>query len=101
MYAYVDSMKFSGLKSYNIIREFLKGFRLPGETQKIDPIMEKFAEMSLGVCAHARIHKGDSCVVVSYFYIDNEKILLTIFGKVKVYREYTKEMYPTLLSNYI
>lgn len=44
MHAYVDSMKFSGLKFDTAIREFLKGFRLPGEAQKIDRIMEKFAE---------------------------------------------------------
>ncbi|KAL9325769.1 hypothetical protein ACSQ67_006414 [Phaseolus vulgaris] len=44
MHAFVDSMKFSGLKFDTAIREFLKGFRLPGEAQKIDRIMEKFAE---------------------------------------------------------
>lgn len=44
MHAYVDSMKFSGLKFDTAIRELLKGFRLPGEAQKIDRIMEKFAE---------------------------------------------------------
>ncbi|OWM73823.1 hypothetical protein CDL15_Pgr015123 [Punica granatum] len=44
MHAYVDSMKFSGMKFDIAIREFLKGFRLPGEAQKIDRIMEKFAE---------------------------------------------------------
>lgn len=44
MHAYVDSMNFSGLKFDTSIREFLKGFRLPGEAQKIDRIMEKFAE---------------------------------------------------------
>ncbi|GAA0168592.1 guanyl-nucleotide exchange factor [Lithospermum erythrorhizon] len=44
MHAYVDSMNFSGLKFDAAIREFLKGFRLPGEAQKIDRIMEKFAE---------------------------------------------------------
>ena len=44
MHAYVDSMKFSGMKFDTAIREFLKGFRLPGEAQKIDRIMEKFAE---------------------------------------------------------
>ena len=44
MHSYVDSMKFSGLKFDAAIREFLKGFRLPGEAQKIDRIMEKFAE---------------------------------------------------------
>ncbi|PKA52423.1 Brefeldin A-inhibited guanine nucleotide-exchange protein 5 [Apostasia shenzhenica] len=44
MHAYVDSMNFLGLKFDAAIREFLKGFRLPGEAQKIDRIMEKFAE---------------------------------------------------------
>ncbi|XP_059634656.1 brefeldin A-inhibited guanine nucleotide-exchange protein 5 isoform X2 [Cornus florida] len=44
MHAYVDSMKFSGMKFGTAIREFLRGFRLPGEAQKIDRIMEKFAE---------------------------------------------------------
>ncbi|KAJ3670258.1 hypothetical protein LUZ60_010582 [Juncus effusus] len=44
MHAYVESMKFSGMKFDSAIREFLKGFRLPGEAQKIDRIMEKFAE---------------------------------------------------------
>ncbi|KAE8687589.1 Brefeldin A-inhibited guanine nucleotide-exchange protein 5 [Hibiscus syriacus] len=44
MHAYVDSMAFAGMKFDTAIREFLKGFRLPGEAQKIDRIMEKFAE---------------------------------------------------------
>ncbi|XP_022146951.1 brefeldin A-inhibited guanine nucleotide-exchange protein 5 isoform X2 [Momordica charantia] len=44
MHAYVDSMQFSGMKFDAAIRDFLKGFRLPGEAQKIDRIMEKFAE---------------------------------------------------------
>ncbi|KAL2249198.1 UNVERIFIED_CONTAM: Brefeldin A-inhibited guanine nucleotide-exchange protein 5, partial [Sesamum indicum] len=49
MHAYVDSMNFSGMKFDNAIREFLKGFRLPGEAQKIDRIMEKFAERKLSL----------------------------------------------------
>lgn len=40
----LDSMKFSGMKFDTAIREFLKGFQLPGEAQNIDCIMEKFAE---------------------------------------------------------
>lgn len=44
MHAYVDSMNFSEMKFHTAIREFLRGFRLPGEAQKIDRIMEKFAE---------------------------------------------------------
>ncbi|KAL7148741.1 hypothetical protein ABFS83_06G199500 [Erythranthe nasuta] len=44
MHAYVESMNFCGMKFDIAIREFLKGFRLPREAQKIDRIMEKFAE---------------------------------------------------------
>jgi hypothetical protein len=44
MHAYVDAMDFSGLKFDDAIRRFLLDFRLPGEAQKIDRLMEKFAE---------------------------------------------------------
>ncbi|XVE53803.1 hypothetical protein DITRI_Ditri03aG0031500 [Diplodiscus trichospermus] len=44
MHAYVASISFSGMKFDTAIREFLKGFCLPGEAQKIDRILEKFAE---------------------------------------------------------
>jgi Sec7-like guanine-nucleotide exchange factor len=44
MHAYVDHMDFTGLTFDDAIRHFLKGFRLPGEAQKIDRMMEKFAE---------------------------------------------------------
>lgn len=50
MHAYVESMNFSGMKFDVAIREFLKGFRLPGEAQKIDRIMEKFAERYATYC---------------------------------------------------
>ncbi|XP_073391805.1 brefeldin A-inhibited guanine nucleotide-exchange protein 5 isoform X3 [Physcomitrium patens] len=44
MHAYVDGMNFVGMKFDKALRMFLNGFRLPGEAQKIDRIMEKFAE---------------------------------------------------------
>ena len=44
MHAYVDSLDFAGLKFDDAIRMFLLDFRLPGEAQKIDRLMEKFAE---------------------------------------------------------
>lgn len=43
MYAYVDSMDFYGMEIVSALRLFLEGFRLPGEAQKIDRLMEKFA----------------------------------------------------------
>lgn len=44
LHHYVDALDFSGLVFDDAIRLFLSGFRLPGEAQKIDRIMEKFAE---------------------------------------------------------
>ncbi|CAI5460230.1 unnamed protein product [Closterium sp. Yama58-4] len=44
MHAYVDGIPFHNTSFDHAIRLFLKGFRLPGEAQKIDRIMEKFAE---------------------------------------------------------
>ena len=44
LHEYVSRMDFSGLMFDDAIRFYLSGFRLPGEAQKIDRIMEKFAE---------------------------------------------------------
>ena len=43
LYAYVDQMDFRALAFDDGIRAFVSGFRLPGEAQKIDRMMEKFA----------------------------------------------------------
>ncbi|KAK6144922.1 hypothetical protein DH2020_021742 [Rehmannia glutinosa] len=50
------------------IREFLKGFRLPGEAQKIDRIMEKFAER---YCADnpGLFKNADTAYVLAYAVI--------------------------------
>ena len=44
LYAYVDLQRFENMEIYTALRRFLLGFRLPGEGQQIDVIMEKFAE---------------------------------------------------------
>lgn len=43
MCAYIDAKEFSGMDIVAALRFFLEGFRLPGEAQKIDRLMEKFA----------------------------------------------------------
>lgn len=43
MYCYVDQLDFCGRDFVSALRAFLEGFRLPGEAQKIDRLMEKFA----------------------------------------------------------
>ena len=43
MYAFVDKFDFSEMDFVSALRTFLSEFRLPGEAQKIDRLMEKFA----------------------------------------------------------
>ena len=43
MYAYIDQMDFGGVEFVAALRQLLGKFRLPGEAQKIDRLMEKFA----------------------------------------------------------
>ena len=44
MHAFVDLMNFRSLDFVAALRLFLQSFRLPGEAQKIDRFMLKFAE---------------------------------------------------------
>ena len=44
MHAFVDQMEFTNLPFVEALRTFLQSFRLPGEAQKIDRYMLKFAE---------------------------------------------------------
>ena len=47
MHAFVDLMDFKGLAFVDALRTFLQSFRLPGEAQKIDRFMLKFADRYL------------------------------------------------------
>ncbi|KAG0150678.1 hypothetical protein CROQUDRAFT_651889 [Cronartium quercuum f. sp. fusiforme G11] len=44
MHAFIEFMDFSNMKFTEAMRNFLQAFRLPGEAQKIDRFMLKFAE---------------------------------------------------------
>lgn len=44
MHAFVDLMDFHNMQFTDALRTFLQSFRLPGEAQKIDRYMLKFAE---------------------------------------------------------
>ena len=44
MHAFVDTMEFAKRSFVDALRQFLQSFRLPGEAQKIDRFMLKFAE---------------------------------------------------------
>jgi Sec7-like guanine-nucleotide exchange factor len=44
MHEFVDSLDFTSMEFVQALRNFLQTFRLPGEAQKIDRLMEKFAD---------------------------------------------------------
>lgn len=44
MHSFVDQMDFANTPFVDALRMFLQAFRLPGEAQKIDRFMEKFAQ---------------------------------------------------------
>ncbi|KAI3693295.1 hypothetical protein L6452_33129 [Arctium lappa] len=68
MHAYVDSFDFQGMEFDEAIRTFLRGFRLPGEAQKIDRIMEKFAERYCK-CNPKAFISADTAYVLAYSVI--------------------------------
>lgn len=68
MHAYVDSFNFGGMDFGEAIRFFLRGFRLPGEAQKIDRIMEKFAERYCK-CNPTSFTSADTAYVLAYSVI--------------------------------
>lgn len=68
MHAYVDSFEFQGMELDKAVRVFLQGFRLPGEAQKIDRIMEKFAER-YWKCNPKAFSSADTAYVLAYSVI--------------------------------
>lgn len=68
MAAYIGSIEFVGMSLDDALRLFLSGFRLPGEAQKIDRLMEKFAEK---FCAQnpGVFKNADTAYVLSYSII--------------------------------
>ncbi|KAE8673530.1 Brefeldin A-inhibited guanine nucleotide-exchange protein 2 [Hibiscus syriacus] len=68
MHAYVDSFDFQAMEFDEAIRAFLQGFRLPGEAQKIDRIMEKFAGRYCK-CNPKAFISADTAYVLAYSVI--------------------------------
>uniref|UniRef100_A0A7N0SZC2 SEC7 domain-containing protein n=1 Tax=Kalanchoe fedtschenkoi TaxID=63787 RepID=A0A7N0SZC2_KALFE len=68
MHAYVEAFDFQGMEFDEAIRMFLLGFRLPGEAQKIDRIMEKFAERYCK-CNPKAFSSADTSYVLAYSVI--------------------------------
>ena len=70
MSVYVDLMDFSGREFVPALRMFLEGFRLPGEAQKIDRLMEKFASRYCECCSTPGLFaSADTAYVLAYSII--------------------------------
>ena len=68
MHAFVDSMDFTKRRFVDALRQFLQGFRLPGEAQKIDRFMLKFAERYITGNPNA-FANADTAYVLAYSVI--------------------------------
>ncbi|GCC22615.1 hypothetical protein chiPu_0001003 [Chiloscyllium punctatum] len=90
MYAYVDQLDFCEKDFVSALRIFLEGFRLPGEAQKIDRLVEKFAARYLE-CNQGQIlfASADSAYVLAYSII----MLTTDLHSPQVKNKMTKEQY--------
>ncbi|KJX92259.1 guanyl-nucleotide exchange factor (Sec7) like protein [Zymoseptoria brevis] len=68
MHAFVDQMDFTRTRFVDALRRFLQSFRLPGEAQKIDRLMLKFAERYLTGNPNA-FANADTAYVLAYSVI--------------------------------
>lgn len=66
MHAFVDLMDFRGLEFVDALRVFLQAFRLPGESQKIDRYMLKFAERYIAGNPQTIFANADTAYVLAY-----------------------------------
>ncbi len=88
MYAYVDQMDFAGVEFVSALRIFLEGFQLPGEAQKIDRLMEKFASRFCECNPHENVFaSADAAYVLAYSII----MLTTDLHSAQVKKKMTRE----------
>lgn len=67
MHAYVDMVDFQSQPAFvDSLRLFLQGFRLPGEAQKIDRLMEKFASTWFAIKSTSVFASADAAYVLAY-----------------------------------
>ncbi|XP_026283039.1 brefeldin A-inhibited guanine nucleotide-exchange protein 1 isoform X2 [Frankliniella occidentalis] len=93
MYAYIDQMNFKDRDLVAALRYFLEGFRLPGEAQKIDRLMEKFASRYCECNPNNNLFaSADTAYVLAYSVI----MLTTDLHSPQVKSKMTKEQYIRL-----
>lgn len=69
MHAFVDAMNFNEMSFVTALRAFLQAFRLPGESQKIDRYMLKFAERYVQHNPSIIFANADTAYVMAYSVI--------------------------------
>lgn len=90
MYMFVNQMNFAGKDIVTALRHFLDQFRLPGEAQKIDRLMEKFAARYCETNPTNKLfHSADVAYILSYSII----ILTTDLHSPQIKNKMTKEQY--------
>ncbi|KAI1759799.1 Sec7-domain-containing protein [Hypoxylon sp. FL1150] len=86
MHAFVDTMEFTRRRFVDSLRQFLQSFRLPGEAQKIDRFMLKFANRYVMGNPNA-FANADTAYVLAYSVI----LLNTDLHSSKIARRMSKE----------
>ncbi|EZA54583.1 Brefeldin A-inhibited guanine nucleotide-exchange protein [Ooceraea biroi] len=93
MYHYIDQMNFAERDLVTALRYFLEGFRLPGEAQKIDRLMEKFASRYCECNPNNGLFtSADTAYVLGFSII----MLTTDLHSPQVKNKMTKEQYIKL-----
>ncbi|KZC08824.1 Brefeldin A-inhibited guanine nucleotide-exchange protein 2 [Dufourea novaeangliae] len=93
MYSYIDQMNFADRDLVTALRYFLEGFRLPGEAQKIDRLMEKFASRYCECNPNNGLFtSADTAYVLGFSII----MLTTDLHSPQVKNKMTKEQYIKL-----
>ncbi|XP_021363171.1 brefeldin A-inhibited guanine nucleotide-exchange protein 1-like isoform X5 [Mizuhopecten yessoensis] len=88
MYAFIDQMDLTEMDFVPALRRFLEGFRLPGEAQKIDRLMEKFASRFYECNTNTEIFAtADAAYVLAYSVIMLTTDLHSSQVKVKMKKE--------------
>lgn len=95
MYCYVDQVEFTDKDFVTALRLFLAGFRLPGEAQKIDRMMEKFASRYIDSnSTQAIFASADAAYVLAYSII----LLTTDLHSAQVFKSDTPQVVQAVLD---
>jgi brefeldin A-inhibited guanine nucleotide-exchange protein len=69
MHAFVDMLDFRNMRFTEALRTFLQAFRLPGEAQKIDRFVLKFAERYIAGNPKTEFANADTAYILSFSVI--------------------------------